>query len=108
MTWRDRNHTPTPAPMQISKVALVPTQNTGAPINRSRTVPPPTPVTTAKKMKVTSVCFFSAASSAPEMANTAMPTKSSQRSGPGGISVGVIDALCNASISRAIATMRLA
>ena len=37
-------------------------------------VPPPTPVTTAKKMKVTSVCFFSAASSAPETANTAIPT----------------------------------
>ena len=30
--------------MQISKVALVWTQNTGAPISRSRIVPPPTPV----------------------------------------------------------------
>ena len=59
--------------MQISSVALVWTQNTGAPISRSRSVPPPTPVTTAKKMKVTSVCRFSAASSAPEIANTAMP-----------------------------------
>ena len=43
------------------------TQNTGAPISRSRNVPPPTPVTTAKKMKVTRVCLFSAASSAPEI-----------------------------------------
>ena len=43
-------------------VALVCTQNTGAPINRSRNVPPPTPVTTAKKMNVTNVCRFSAAS----------------------------------------------
>ena len=60
--------------MQISRVALVWTQNTGAPISRSRIVPPPTPVTTAKKMKVTSVCFFSAASSAPDTANTAIPT----------------------------------
>ena len=34
----------------------------------------PTPVATAKKMKVTSVCFFSAARSAPDTANTAMPT----------------------------------
>ena len=41
--------------MQISRVALVWTQKTGAPISRSRRVPPPTPVTTAKKMKVTSV-----------------------------------------------------
>ncbi len=60
--------------MQINKVALVWTQNTGAPISRSRKVPPPTPVTTAKKMKVTKVCFFSAASKAPDTANTAMPT----------------------------------
>ena len=60
--------------MQISRVELVPTQKTGAPISRSRSVPPPTPVTTAKKMKVTSVCFFSAASSAPDTAKTAMPT----------------------------------
>ena len=59
--------------MQISSVALVWTQKTGAPISRSRSVPPPTPVTTAKKMKVTSVWRFSAASSAPEMANTAIP-----------------------------------
>ena len=41
--------------MQISRVALVCTQKTGAPISRSRRVPPPTPVTTAKKMKVTRV-----------------------------------------------------
>ena len=59
--------------MQISRVALVCTQKTGAPISRSRTVPPPTPVTTAKKMNVTNVCFFSAASNAPETANTAIP-----------------------------------
>ncbi len=74
MVLRDRNHNAIPAAMQISNVALVLTQKTGAPINRSRTVPPPTPVTTAKKMKVTRVCFFSAASRAPEMANTAIPT----------------------------------
>ncbi len=59
--------------MQISRVALVCTQKTGAPISRSRRVPPPTPVTTAKKMKVTRVWRFSAASSAPEAANTAIP-----------------------------------
>ena len=53
------------APKQISRVAFWWTQNTGAPISRSRTVPPPTPVTTAKKRKVTSVCFFTAASRAP-------------------------------------------
>ena len=74
MVLRDRNHTATPAAMQINRVALIPTQNTGAPISRSRTVPPPTPVTTAKKMKVTRVCFFSAASSAPDTANTPIPT----------------------------------
>ncbi len=44
--------------MQISSVALVCTQKTGAPISRSRSVPPPTPVTTAKKMNVTSVCLL--------------------------------------------------
>ena len=59
--------------MQISRVQLVWTQNTGAPISRSRMVPPPTPVTTAKKMKVTRVCFFCAARSAPDTANTAIP-----------------------------------
>ena len=57
----------------MASVALVWTQNTGAPISRSRMVPPPTPVATAKKMKVTSVCFFSAASNAPDIANTAIP-----------------------------------
>jgi hypothetical protein len=59
--------------MQIRSVPFVWTQNTGAPIKRSRSVPPPTPVTTAKKMKVTRVCFFSAASSAPDTANTPIP-----------------------------------
>ena len=59
--------------MQISSVALVCTQKTGAPISRSRNVPPPTPVTTAKKTKVTNVCLRSAASSAPDTANTAIP-----------------------------------
>ena len=39
--------------MQMRSVAFVCTQNTGAPIRRSRSVPPPTPVTTAKKKKVT-------------------------------------------------------
>ena len=66
-------HTASAATMQISSVALVCTQNTGAPIKRSRSVPPPTPVTTAKNRKVTSVCCFSAASSAPDAANTAIP-----------------------------------
>jgi hypothetical protein len=39
-------------------------------------VPPPTPVTTAKKIRVTSVCFFAAASRAPEEAKTATPAQS--------------------------------
>ena len=39
--------------MQMRRVAFLLIQKTGAPINRSRSVPPPTPVTTAKKMKVT-------------------------------------------------------
>ena len=74
MVVRDRNQTRTAAAMQIKSVELVCTQKTGAPISRSRTVPPPTPVTPAKKMNVTNVCFFSAASKAPEIANTAIPT----------------------------------
>lgn len=73
MARRDKNQTPMAAAIQISKVVLVCFQNTGAPISRSRMVPPPTPVTTAKKMNVTRVCFFSAASSAPDTANTPMP-----------------------------------
>jgi hypothetical protein len=40
-------------------------------------VPPPTPVTTAKNVKVTSVCRFCAAASAPDAEKTAMPTRSS-------------------------------
>ena len=59
--------------MHISSVILLCTQNTGAPISRSRRVPPPTSVATAKKMKVTSVWRFSAASKAPDTANTAIP-----------------------------------
>jgi hypothetical protein len=59
--------------MQMTRKALVAIQKTGAPISTSRTVPPPTPVITAKKMKVTSVCFFCAATSAPDKANTPMP-----------------------------------
>ena len=59
--------------MQISSVALVRTQKTGAPMSKSRSVPPPTPVTTAKKTKVKKSCRFSAATSAPEIANTAIP-----------------------------------
>ena len=59
--------------MQIRSMALVCTQKTGAPISKSRKVPPPTPVTTAKNRKVTSVCRFSAASNAPDAANTAIP-----------------------------------
>ena len=47
------------------------TQNTGAPINRSRRVPPPTPVTAAKKPKVTMSCLRRAAASAPVAPNTA-------------------------------------
>ena len=41
--------------------------------DEERSVPPPTPVTTAKKRKVTIVWRFSAASSAPDTANTAIP-----------------------------------
>ena len=67
----------------MSRVALWCTQKTGAPISRSRTVPPPTPVTTAKKARVTKVCFFSAASIAPDIAKTAVPARFSQsRTGP--------------------------
>ena len=59
--------------MQVRRTMLLCTQKTGAPISRSRIVPPPTPVMTAKKKKVTSVWRFSAASSAPDTANTAIP-----------------------------------
>src|SRR5690606_13578348 len=51
--------------------------NTGAPISRSRKVPPPTPVTSAKKLMVTNVCRSRAACSAPVSANTAVPPRSS-------------------------------
>jgi hypothetical protein len=57
----------------MRRVPFVRTQKTGAPIRRSRKVPPPTPVITAKKMKVTKSTFFSAATSAPDTANTAIP-----------------------------------
>ena len=66
------------------------TQNTGAPIRRSRIVPPPTPVISAKKASVTIVCPRRAAASAPEAANTASPARSNQgakvgRSAAGGM-----------------------
>jgi hypothetical protein len=47
------------------------TQNTGASIKRSRSVPPPTPVTAAKKPKVMMSCCLRAAANAPVAANTA-------------------------------------
>ena len=46
---------------------------TGAPISRSRTVPPPTPVMAAKNMKVRIVRRSRAAARAPETAKTAVP-----------------------------------
>jgi len=49
------------------------TQKTGAPISRSRSVPPPMPVMVAKKMNSMIVCFLRAAAIAPDAANTAMP-----------------------------------
>ena len=73
MNLRLASQTTSAAPMQMSSVALVCTQKTGAPISRSRSVPPPTPVTTAKNTNVTIVCLRSAASRAPETANTAIP-----------------------------------
>ena len=45
----------------------------GRPRRLSRTVPPPTPVTTAKKTNVKKSCRRSAATRAPEMAKTAIP-----------------------------------
>ena len=67
-------------PRQSSGTRVSCTQKTGAPISRSRTVPPPTPVTSAKKAKVTSVWRLRAATRAPEMAKTAIPNRSSQPS----------------------------
>ncbi len=71
------NHTISATPRQTGAVQALCTQNTGAPIKRSRTVPPPTPVTTAKNAIVTNVCRIRAASSAPLSAVTAMPAGSS-------------------------------
>ena len=51
-------------------------QNTGAPISRSRTDPPPTPVISAKNVAVTNVCPARVAASAPEAANTPIPNRS--------------------------------
>ncbi len=51
-------------------------QNTGAPINRSRTLPPPTPVTNAKKPAVTSVWRRRTAINAPVSAKTPIPARS--------------------------------
>jgi len=49
--------------MPMSRTASSAIQKTGAPISKSRTVPPPTPVSTAKKMKVTNVCRRAAGTS---------------------------------------------
>jgi hypothetical protein len=65
------------------------TQNTGAPISRSRKVPPPTPVMKAKNATVTKVCRICAAESAPVRANTAMP-RISKAAGRAGVSGGMI------------------
>ena len=64
------------AAAQMSRIVFSWIQKTGAPMRRSRAVPPPTPVTTAKKMKVTRVCFLAAATSAPDKAKTATPAQS--------------------------------
>src|SRR3546814_8366412 len=65
--------------IHIAAIAPSCTQKTGAPISRSRTLPPPTPVTSAKKAAVTSVWRSRTAISAPDSANTPMPTRSSRR-----------------------------
>ena len=52
----------------------VPSNNTGAPINRSRMVPPPMPVIPAKKAQVTKSCRTRAATSAPVTAKMKTPT----------------------------------
>src|SRR3546814_8150068 len=65
--------------MHTAAIAPSCTQNTGAPINKSRTLPPPTPVTSAKKAAVTSVWRKRTAISAPDNAKTPMPTRSSRR-----------------------------
>ena len=95
------------APMQISSVAFVCTQNTGAPIRRSLRVPPPTPVTTAKKRKVTTVCRFSAARSAPEIANTAIPNKSSRTRACGRTAGSIVFVICGEQGDEAIHLGRL-
>ena len=55
-------------------------QNTGAPMSKSLTVPPPVPVMAAKKAKVTRFWRRRAAASAPEAAKTASPAMSAHAS----------------------------
>ena len=64
----------TAALMQAIAGTASTTQKTGAPMSKSRTVPPPTPVTNAKKAKVTSVCCSRAAANAPDAPKTKVPT----------------------------------
>ena len=71
---RGVNQTMIAALMQAMAGTASTTQKTGAPISRSRTVPPPTPVTSAKKAKVTSVWRSRAAASAPDAPKTKVPT----------------------------------
>ena len=65
--------------MHTAEIAPSCTQNTGAPISRSRTLPPPTPVTSAKKAAVTNVWRSRTAINAPDKANTPIPARSSRR-----------------------------
>jgi hypothetical protein len=73
---RGANHAIRATPRQTGATSGSRTQNTGAPISRSRIEPPPTPVISAKKAMVTKVWRSFAASSAPESANTAIPARS--------------------------------